>query len=161
MQLWNVGSLSHRTQQLTKPSVINEIHRRYFEAGADICETNTFSGTWVAQSDYGLEHMVYDINYKSAKLCKMAAMEVEKATGQRRFCAGAMGPTNRTLSISPKVQPPPRCSMRADSSVRRCSIILRFRSLLLTYWDKNIPRPWLDGASLRWGFPLLGMDITA
>ena len=53
---------------MTKPTIINEIHRRYFEAGADICETNTFSGTWVAQADYGLEHMVYDINYKSAKL---------------------------------------------------------------------------------------------
>lgn len=89
---------------LTKPDIINEIHRRYFEAGADICETNTFSGTWVAQADYELEHMVYDINYKSAKLCKMAAMEVEAATGQRRFCAGAIGPTNRTLSISPKVE---------------------------------------------------------
>ena len=74
--------------QLTRPTVINEIHRRYFEAGADICETNTFSGTWVAQADYGLEHMVYDINYKAAKLCKMAAMEVEKATGRRKFCAG-------------------------------------------------------------------------
>ena len=94
----------HVTRQLTKPSVINEIHRRYFEAGADICETNTFSGTWVAQADYGLEHVVYDINYKSARLCKMAAMEVEKATGQRKFCAGAIGPTNRTLSISPKVE---------------------------------------------------------
>jgi len=58
----------------------------------------------VYQADYELEHMVYDINYKSAKLCKMAAMEVEAATGQRRFCAGAMGPTNRTLSISPKVE---------------------------------------------------------
>jgi len=89
---------------LTKPNVINEIHRRYFEAGADICETNTFSGTWVAQADYGLEHMVYDINYKSAKLCKMAAIEVEQKTGRRRFCAGAIGPTNRTLSISPKVE---------------------------------------------------------
>ena len=89
---------------LTRPTIINEIHRRYFEAGADICETNTFSGTWVAQADYALEHMVYDINYKSARLCKMAAMEVEKATGRRRFCAGAIGPTNRTLSISPKVE---------------------------------------------------------
>jgi 5-methyltetrahydrofolate--homocysteine methyltransferase len=90
--------------QLTKPSIINEIHRRYFDAGADICETNTFSGTWVAQADYGLEHLVYDINYKSARLCKMAAMEVQEKTGRRRFCAGAVGPTNRTLSISPKVE---------------------------------------------------------
>ena len=95
--------------------------------------------------------MVYDINYKSAKLCKMAAMEVEKATGQRRFCAGAMGPTNRTLSISPKVDPSPRLSMRADL----WSIILR--SLLLTYRDKHTtalaPRK-CDGAFLI-------MEITA
>ncbi|EKX44016.1 hypothetical protein GUITHDRAFT_159764 [Guillardia theta CCMP2712] len=89
---------------LTRPDVINEIHRRYFDAGADICETNTFSGTTVAQADYGLEHLVPEINYKSAKLCKMAAIEVEKNTGRRRFCAGAVGPTNRTLSISPKVE---------------------------------------------------------
>jgi len=69
-----------------------------------ICGHYLWAGTWVAQADYALEHMVYDINYKSAKLCKMAAMEVEKATGRRRFCAGAIGPTNRTLSISPKVE---------------------------------------------------------
>ncbi len=78
--------------------------RRYFAAGADICETNTFSGTTVAQADYGLEHLVHTINYKSAKLAKMAAMDVEKETGKRKFVAGAVGPTNRTLSISPKVE---------------------------------------------------------
>jgi len=89
---------------LTKPEVINEIHNRYFAAGADFAETNTFSGTTVAQADYGLEHLVYDINYKSAQLCKLAAIEVQKATGIRKFCAGAIGPTNRTLSISPKVE---------------------------------------------------------
>jgi 5-methyltetrahydrofolate--homocysteine methyltransferase len=89
---------------LTRPEVINEIHRRYFEAGADFVETNTFSGTTVAQADYAFEHLVYEINYKSALLAKKAAMEVEKATGVRKFCAGAIGPTNRTLSISPKVE---------------------------------------------------------
>eukprot|EP00283_Hemiselmis_rufescens_P004932 CAMPEP_0173434836 /NCGR_PEP_ID=MMETSP1357-20121228/13534_1 /TAXON_ID=77926 /ORGANISM="Hemiselmis rufescens, Strain PCC563" /LENGTH=1285 /DNA_ID=CAMNT_0014399743 /DNA_START=10 /DNA_END=3867 /DNA_ORIENTATION=- len=89
---------------LTRPDVINEIHRRYFAAGADICETNTFSGTTVAQADYALEHLVYDINYKSAKLATMAAQDVEKETGVRRMVAAAIGPTNRTLSISPKVE---------------------------------------------------------
>jgi len=89
---------------LTRPDVINEIHQRYFAAGADFCETNTFSGTTVAQADYALEHLVYEINYKSAKLAKMAAMQVEKDTGIRKFVAGAIGPTNRTLSISPKVE---------------------------------------------------------
>lgn len=78
--------------------------RRYFEAGSDIVETNTFSGTTVAQADYALEHLVYDINFKSAKLAKMAAMDVEAKTGKRRMVAAAIGPTNRTLSISPKVE---------------------------------------------------------
>ena len=69
-------------------------------------ETNTFSGTWVAQADYGLEHLVYEINYESARLAKKAAEEVSKATGERKYVAGAMGPTNRTLSISPSVERP-------------------------------------------------------
>ena len=75
------------------------------------------------QADYELEHMVYDINYKSAKLCKMAAMEVEKATGRRRFCAGAIGPTNRTLSISPKVE---------NASFRN----ITFKELVVAYKDQ-------------------------
>lgn len=58
----------------------------------------------MAQADYALEHLVYGINYKSAKLAKMAALDVEKETGKRKFVAGAIGPTNRTLSISPKVE---------------------------------------------------------
>lgn len=91
---------------ITRPDVIYEIHKTYFEAGADIVETNTFSGTWVAQADYGLESLVYDINYESAKLAKRAAEEVYKATGERKYVAGAMGPTNRTLSISPSVERP-------------------------------------------------------
>ena len=91
---------------ITRPDVICEIHKKYFEAGADIVETNTFSGTWVAQADYGLESLVYDINYESAKLAKKAADEVYRASGERKFVAGAMGPTNRTLSISPSVERP-------------------------------------------------------
>ena len=83
-----------------------DIHKRYFESGADIVETNTFSGTWVAQADYGLEHLVYEINYESTRLAKKAAEEVYKATGERKYVAGAMGPTNRTLSISPSVERP-------------------------------------------------------
>jgi len=91
---------------LTRPEIILDIHRKYYEAGADICGTNTFSGTWIAQADYGLEHLVYDINYQSTLLAKQAAEEVERATGQRKYVAGAMGPTNRTLSISPSVERP-------------------------------------------------------
>jgi len=91
---------------LTRPDIIYDIHKGYFEAGADICETNTFSGTWVAQQDYALEHLVYDINCEGAKLAKKAADDVYKATGNRKYVAGAMGPTNRTLSISPSVENP-------------------------------------------------------
>jgi len=91
---------------LSRPDIIYDIHKQYFEAGADIGETNTFSGTWVAQADYGLESLVYDINYEGAKLAKKAAEDVYKATGNRKYVAGAMGPTNRTLSISPSVERP-------------------------------------------------------
>jgi len=91
---------------LSRPDIIYDIHRQYFEAGADICETNTFSGTWVAQADYALEHLVYDINYEGTLLAKKAAKDVYEATGNRKYVAGAMGPTNRTLSISPSVERP-------------------------------------------------------
>merc|ERR1711892_1614372 len=91
---------------LSRPDIIYDIHKQYFEAGADIGETNTFSGTWVAQADYGLESLVYDINYEGALLAKKAAEDVYKATGNRKYVAGAMGPTNRTLSISPSVERP-------------------------------------------------------
>jgi len=91
---------------LSRPDIIYDIYKQYYDHGSDIVETNTFSGTWVAQADYGLEHLVYDINYEGAKLAKRAAEDVYKATGRRRYVAGAMGPTNRTLSISPSVERP-------------------------------------------------------
>merc|ERR1719273_1317214 len=91
---------------ITRPEIIYDIHKQYFEAGADICGTNTFSGTWVAQADYGLESLVYEINFQSALLAKKAAVEVERSTGQTKYVSGAMGPTNRTLSISPSVERP-------------------------------------------------------
>ena len=92
---------------LTRPEIIKEIHSQYFEAGADIAETNTFSGTWIAQADYGLEKFVYDINYHSAKLAKEVADEwTAKDPDKPRFVAGSVGPTNRTASISPDVNDP-------------------------------------------------------
>lgn len=91
---------------LTKPDVIYQIHKDYLEAGADFVETNTFSGTSIAQSDYGLEDLVYRMNYEAAKIAKRACDDVAAATGVPRYCAGAMGPTNRTLSISPSVERP-------------------------------------------------------
>jgi 5-methyltetrahydrofolate--homocysteine methyltransferase len=92
---------------LTRPEIIKDIHRQYFDAGADIAETNTFSGTWIAQADYGLEKQVYDINYHSAKIAKEVAEEfTAKYPDKPRFVAGSIGPTNRTASISPDVNDP-------------------------------------------------------
>ena len=88
---------------ITRPEIIKDIHRQYFQAGADIVETNTFSGTWIAQADYGLEEAVYRINYDSAKIAKEVANEF---TDKPRFVAGSIGPTNRPASISPDVNDP-------------------------------------------------------
>jgi len=92
---------------LTRPEIIKAIHREYLEAGADIIETNTFSGTSIAQADYDLESVVYDINYQSAKIAKEVALDLtEKEPHKPRFVAGAIGPTNRTASMSPNVNRP-------------------------------------------------------
>lgn len=91
---------------LTKPDVIREVHEKFLEAGADIIETNTFSSTTVSQADYGLEKYVYRMNYEGAKLAKEACLKYEKLTGSKKFVAGSIGPTNRTLSISPDVENP-------------------------------------------------------
>ncbi len=92
---------------LTRPDVIHDIHVQYFEAGADIVETNTFSSTGIAQADYGLEDMVKELNVESAKLAKKAAGEIMyKYPGRQCFVAGAIGPTNKTASMSPDVNNP-------------------------------------------------------
>jgi len=92
---------------ITRPDIILDIHRQYLEAGADIIETNTFSGTTIAQADYHLEDAVYDINYHSAQIARQAADEFTRKTPDKpRFVAGAMGPTNKTASISPDVNNP-------------------------------------------------------
>jgi 5-methyltetrahydrofolate--homocysteine methyltransferase len=92
---------------LTRPDVIGEIHRAYLAAGADIIETNTFSSTAIAQSDYGLESLAYELSVEGARLARAAADEWSGKTPDRpRFVAGAIGPTNRTLSISPDVGNP-------------------------------------------------------
>ncbi len=92
---------------LTRPDVIGEIHRQYLEAGADIIESNTFSCTSIAQADYGLSHLAYEMSAAGARLAREAADEWTARTPDRpRFVAGAIGPTNRTLSISPDVNNP-------------------------------------------------------
>jgi 5-methyltetrahydrofolate--homocysteine methyltransferase len=92
---------------ITRPDVIKEIHKKYLEAGADIIETNTFSSTSVAQADYHLEALAYKLNYQSAKIAREVADEFTKANPSKpRFVAGALGPTNKTASISPQVNDP-------------------------------------------------------
>jgi 5-methyltetrahydrofolate--homocysteine methyltransferase len=92
---------------LTRPDIIKAIHKEYLDAGADIIETNTFSGTSIAQADYNLEKYAYDINYHSAKIAKEVAKNITKQNPNKpRFVAGSIGPTNRTLSISPDVNDP-------------------------------------------------------
>ncbi len=92
---------------ITQPEAIAEVHRKYFEAGADIVETNTFSGTTIAMADYNMEDLVYELNYESARIAKQVAEEFTNANpDQPRFVAGSIGPTNRTASLSPDVNKP-------------------------------------------------------
>jgi 5-methyltetrahydrofolate--homocysteine methyltransferase len=91
---------------LTRPEVPESIHRAYFEASADIAETNTFSANRISQADYGAEHLVRDINVQSAQLARRIADEYQARDGRPRFVAGALGPTNKTLSLSPDVNDP-------------------------------------------------------
>jgi 5-methyltetrahydrofolate--homocysteine methyltransferase len=92
---------------ITRPDIIKDIHRKYFEAGADIAETNTFGSTTVAQADYHLEHLVYEINFQGAKIAKEVADEfTKKEPNKPRFVAGSMGPTTKLASMSPDVNNP-------------------------------------------------------
>ena len=120
IQGWNLGEadyagslgLSHDQKgnndilALSKPEVPEAIHRAYFEAGADIAETNTFSANRISQADYGAEGLVTDLNIASAKLARTIADEYADRDGRPRFVAGAIGPTNKTLSLSPDVEDP-------------------------------------------------------
>ena len=100
---------------LTQPEIIKGIHRNYLEAGSDIIETNTFNGTAISQADYKTEHLVYKINFAAAKIAKEVADEFTKLNPEKpRFVAGSLGPTNKTLSISPDVNDPGFRSVNFD-----------------------------------------------
>lgn len=104
---------------LTRPDIIKEIHSLYYEAGADIAETNTFSSTTIAQADYALEEAVYDLNYQSAKIAREVADEfTAREPHKPRFVAGSMGPTNRTASLSPDVNDPGYRAVTFDDLVK-------------------------------------------
>ena len=92
---------------ITQPQAISDIHRKYFEAGADIVETNTFSSTTIAMADYDMQDLVYEFNFESAKIAKKVAEEFTQTEPHKpRFVAGAIGPTNKTASMSPNVNDP-------------------------------------------------------
>jgi 5-methyltetrahydrofolate--homocysteine methyltransferase len=92
---------------ITRPDIIKEIHAQYFEAGADIVETNSFSGTTIAMADYGMEALAYELNYESARIARAVADDFTAQNPDKpRFVAGSMGPTNRTASLSPDVNNP-------------------------------------------------------
>ena len=91
---------------ITRPDIIGAIHSAYLDAGADMIETNTFSATQISMADYGCEHLVREINVQSAKLARDCCEAAEAKDGKRRFVAGSIGPTNKTLSLSPDVNDP-------------------------------------------------------
>lgn len=118
---------------LTQPEAVKDVHRQYFAAGADIVETNTFSGTTIGMADYHMEHLVYELNYESAKLAREVADEfTAKDPSRPRFVAGSIGPTNRTASMSPDVNNP---GFRA----------ITFDELLIAY--KEQVKALIDGGS--------------
>jgi 5-methyltetrahydrofolate--homocysteine methyltransferase len=103
---------------LSQPQIVREIHRKYLEAGADLVETNTFNSTRIAQADYGLEHLAYELNLEAAKLARIECDAMTLKTPDRpRFVAGALGPTNRTASISPDVNDPGKRNVSYDELV--------------------------------------------
>ena len=92
---------------LTQPEIIKEIHRKYFAAGADLVETNTFNANSISMADYHMQDLAYEINYEAAKIAREVADEFNKKDKSKpRFVAGAIGPTNKTLSLSPNVNDP-------------------------------------------------------
>ncbi|WP_162340095.1 homocysteine S-methyltransferase family protein [Cyclobacterium salsum] len=107
---------------LTRPEIIKDIHKAYFDAGADIVETNTFSSTSIAQEDYGLADLAYQLNFESAKLAREVADACTASNPKKpRFVAGAIGPTNRTASLSPDVNDPGFRAINFDQLVEAYS----------------------------------------
>ena len=111
---------------LTRPDVISEVHHKYLKAGADIIESNTFNSQVISQGDYGLESTVYDLNVEGARLAKAACVAWTARTPDRpRFAAGSIGPTNRTLSISPHVNNPAFRAVKFDAMREACKTQVR------------------------------------
>jgi 5-methyltetrahydrofolate--homocysteine methyltransferase len=110
---------------LTQPAIIADIHRAYLDAGADVISTNTFNSTAVSQADYGMQSLVGELNLEAARLARQIADEVGTASGVQRFVAGALGPTNRTASLSPDVNDPGFRNISFDELVASYSDVTR------------------------------------
>ncbi len=110
---------------VTRPDIIIAIHKEYLKAEADIIETNTFSGTSIAMADYDMQELVYELNYQSAKIAKQAIQEFYQENPDMaavpKFVAGSIGPTNRTLSLSPNVNDPGYRAVTFDEMVQAYS----------------------------------------
>jgi 5-methyltetrahydrofolate--homocysteine methyltransferase len=110
---------------LTQPGIVEEIHRAYLDAGADVISTNTFNSTSVSQADYGMQALVGELNLEAARLARKVADERSAATGVQRFVAGALGPTSRTASLSPDVNDPGFRNISFDELVAAYSEVTR------------------------------------
>lgn len=133
---------------ITKPEVIYEIHTQYLEAGCDIIETNTFNSTTIAQADYGLESIIPELNQKAAALAKKACLDfMKKNPGRKCYVAGAIGPTNRTASLSPDVNRPGYRAVDFDELVQ--AYYEQAENLLLGGADLLLPETVFDTLNLK------------
>ena len=110
---------------LTQPQSIADIHRAYLDAGADVISTNTFNSTSISQADYGMQELVGELNLEAARLARRVADECSTASGVQRYVAGALGPTNRTASLSPDVNDPGFRNISFDELVAAYSEVTR------------------------------------
>ena len=129
---------------LTRPDIIKKIHKSYFDAGSDIVETNTFSATSISMADYNLEDIVPELNLRAAQIAREAADEAMREDPTRpRFVAGAIGPTNRTASLSPDVNDPALRNISFDQLVE--AYYQQIESLveggLIFYFQKRLLTP--------------------
>jgi 5-methyltetrahydrofolate--homocysteine methyltransferase len=142
---------------LTRPHIIKEIHLDYLRAGSDIIETNTFSGTRVAQADYHLEDQVYALNYESARLAKLACQEYFNETGKKCYVAGALGPTNKTASLSPDVNDPGFRAITFDQLVE--NYLEQARALYEGGVDLFLPETTFDTLNIK--AAIFALDVLA
>ncbi len=132
---------------ITQPEIVREIHLKYLEAGADIIETNTFNSTSISQADYGLEGIVYELNVAAAQRAKEAVVEYQKKVKRPCFVAGAIGPTNKTLSLSPKVTDPGYREVSFDQMVE--AYYEQIRGLVDGGVDLLLPETTFDTLNLK------------